>query len=97
MKPLPRAGLGKVLFSVNSSFTECGTLDTETLGKDVFVEWQTLGKGGSRERAVSDRLKLTAVSFCRGPKAGTRQRRSLPNVFYVSTLCRPICTILKQL
>jgi hypothetical protein len=32
-----------------------------TLGKDVFAECRTLGKGSSRQRAVSDRLKLTTV------------------------------------
>jgi hypothetical protein len=50
------------------------TRHRNTLGKDMFAEWQRLGKGGPRQRAVSDRLKLTAVSLCRGPKVGTRQR-----------------------
>jgi hypothetical protein len=45
-----------------------------TLGKDVFAECRTLGKGGARQRAVSGRLKLTAVNLCRGPVVGTRQR-----------------------
>jgi hypothetical protein len=45
-----------------------------TFGKDIFAEWQTLGKGDARQRAVSGRLKLTAVSLCRGPRVGTRQR-----------------------
>jgi hypothetical protein len=45
------------------------------LGKDKFAECQTLGKGGSRQRAVNGRpKKLTAVSLCREPTAGTRQR-----------------------
>jgi hypothetical protein len=48
-----------------------------TLDKDVFAECRTLGKGGARQRAVSGRLKLTAVNFCRGPLVGTR---SLPGV-----------------
>jgi hypothetical protein len=107
------------------------TRHRETLGKDCFVEPQTLDKNGARQRAVSGRLQLTAVSFCRGPKAGTRQSRFFaecqisgtrqrgsllsafcghsakhififlfwpPNfLWYVSTLCRPICTILGQL
>jgi hypothetical protein len=41
------------------------TRHRETLGKDCFAERQTLGKDGSRQRAVS---------LCRGPKAGTRQK-----------------------
>jgi hypothetical protein len=67
-----------------------------TLDKHCFAERQTLGKDGTRQRAVSGRLKQTAVSLCRGPKAGTRQRgffaesqisgtrqrRSLPSVFF---------------
>jgi hypothetical protein len=44
------------------------------LGKDNFAECQTLGKDDTRQRAVSGRLKMTAVNLCRGPKVGTRQR-----------------------
>jgi hypothetical protein len=43
------------------------TRHRETLAKDCFAERQTLGKEGSRQRAVSGRLQLTAVSLCRGP------------------------------
>jgi hypothetical protein len=71
------------------------TRHSEGLVKDCFAERQTLGKDGSRQRAVSGSLQLTAVSLCRGPKAGmrqsllfaecqisgTRQRESLPSVF----------------
>jgi hypothetical protein len=105
------------------------TRHSEALDKDCFAKRQTLGKDGSRQRAVSGRLQLMAVSICRGPKVGTRQSRffaecqisgtlqrvSLPSVFcghsakhififlfsqrnflwYVSTLCRPTCTILR--
>jgi hypothetical protein len=58
------------------------TRHRETLGKGCFAERQTLDKYGARQRAVSGRLQLTAVSLCRGPKAGTRQRGSSPSVFY---------------
>jgi hypothetical protein len=102
-----------------------------TLGKNFYAECRTLGKEGARQRAVNDRLKLTAVNLCRGPSvvtrqrgffvecppAGTRQRQLCrvsfldtrqsiflffkfwqPNfLWYVSTLCRPTCTILGQL
>jgi hypothetical protein len=71
------------------------TQHSQALGKDCFAESQTLGKDDSRQRAVSGRLQLTAVSLYRGPKAGTRQsllfaecqisgtrqRESLPSVF----------------
>jgi hypothetical protein len=49
------------------------TRHRETLGKAVVAEWQTLGKEGARQRAVSGRLQLTSVRICRGPKSGTRQ------------------------
>jgi hypothetical protein len=32
------------------------TQHRETLGKESFAEWQTLGKNGARQRAVSGRL-----------------------------------------
>jgi hypothetical protein len=51
------------------------TRHIEALGKYCFAERQTLGKYDARQRAVSDRLQLTVVSLCRGPKAGTRQSR----------------------
>jgi hypothetical protein len=57
------------------------TRHSEALGKECFAERQTLGKDDSRQRDVSGSLQLTAVSLYRGPKAGTRQRGSLPSVF----------------
>jgi hypothetical protein len=41
------------------------TRHRQALGKDCFAESRTLGKDGSRQRAVSGRLQLTAVSLCR--------------------------------
>jgi hypothetical protein len=49
------------------------TRHSQALGEVCFAESQTLGKHGSRQMAVSGRLQLTAVSLCRGPKAGTRK------------------------
>jgi hypothetical protein len=51
------------------------TRHREALGKYCIAERQTLDKDGARQRAVSGRLQLTAVSLYRGPKAGTRQIR----------------------
>jgi hypothetical protein len=42
-----------------------GTRHRQALGKDCCAEGQALGKHGSRQRAVSGRLPLTAVSLCR--------------------------------
>jgi hypothetical protein len=69
--------LGKELFYRVRDTQHRGTLD-----KDCFAERQTLDKDSARQRSVSGRLKLTVVSLCRGPKAGTRQSRSLPSVFF---------------
>jgi hypothetical protein len=41
------------------------TRHSQALGKDCFAERQALDKYGSRQRAVSGRLQLTAVSLCR--------------------------------
>jgi hypothetical protein len=71
--PLPSAfyrALGKKTFVYRVQDTR----HRNTLGKDMFVEWQSLDKGGARQKAVSDRLKLAAVSLCRGSRTGTRQR-----------------------
>jgi hypothetical protein len=42
-----------------------GTRHRQALDKDCCAEGQALGKHGSRQRAVSGRLPLTAVSLCR--------------------------------
>jgi hypothetical protein len=74
-KALPRAALGKVRLSVTSWFTECRTLGTGPHSAKTCLPSvkdsakKALGKGPSA--AV---LKLTAVSLCREPKPGTRQR-----------------------
>jgi hypothetical protein len=41
------------------------TRHIQALGKDFFAERQALDKYVSRQRAVSGRLQLTAVSLCR--------------------------------
>jgi hypothetical protein len=54
---------------------------SQALGKNCFAESQTLGKDGSRQRAVSGRLQLTAVSLCRVPNIGHSAKDTLPSVF----------------
>jgi hypothetical protein len=58
------------------------TRHRNTLSKDIFAEWQTLGKGGARQRAVRGRLKLTVVSLCRGPALG--KEAFLPSAKYLA-------------
>jgi hypothetical protein len=91
------------------------TRHSQALAKNCFAESQALGKDGSRQRAVSGRLQLTAVSLYRVSNiwhsakrvfAECPMRHSAKHIFlfwspnflwYVPTLCRPICTILGQL
>jgi hypothetical protein len=74
-KALPSAALGKARLSATSLFTECWTLDTgrhsakTCLPSVKHSAKEALGKGPSA--AVP---KLTAVSRCRVPGVGTRQR-----------------------
>jgi hypothetical protein len=62
------------------------TRHIEALGKEPFAERQKLGIDGSRQRVVSGRLQLTAVSLCRGPKADTRQSRFFDECRITGTL-----------
>jgi hypothetical protein len=55
------------------------TRHRNTLGKDIFDERRTLDKGGARQRAVSGRLKLTAVNLCRVPNIWHSAKISLPS------------------
>jgi hypothetical protein len=57
------------------------TRHSQALSKDCFAESQTLGKDGSRQRAVSGHLQLTAVSLCRVPNIGHSAKDALPSVF----------------
>jgi hypothetical protein len=50
------------------------TRHRKTLDKDTFAEWQTLGKSGSRQRAVSDRSKADGRQPLPRAEVGTRQR-----------------------
>jgi hypothetical protein len=71
----------------------CQVQDTRyrnTLGKDIFAECRTLGKGDARQRAVSGRLKMTLVNLCRGPRVGTRQRGFFAECQPADTRQRPL-------
>jgi hypothetical protein len=78
-KALPRATLGKVRLSATSLFTECWTLGTgphSTKTRLPSVKHSAKGALGKGSSAAVP--KLTAVSLCREPRVGTRQR-----VFFV--------------
>jgi hypothetical protein len=56
----------------------------DALGNDKFAEGQTLGKGGSRQ---------SAVSLCREPTAGTRQRGFFAECHIVGTRQSVLCRV----
>jgi hypothetical protein len=57
------------------------TRHRKTLGKDNFTEWQTLGKGGSRQRAVSGRSKADGRQPLPRAEGRHSAKNSLPSVF----------------
>jgi hypothetical protein len=50
----------------------------------------TLGKDDAQQRAVSGRLKMTAINLCRGLRAGTRQRGFFAECQPADTRQRPL-------
>jgi hypothetical protein len=68
-KPLPSAALGKVLLSVMTAFAE-----SRTLGTGIHST-----KGGSRQRVVRRRLKLTVVTFAKSRVLALGKEYSLPS------------------
>jgi hypothetical protein len=93
-KALPRAALGKVRLSATSLFTECWTLGTgphsakTRLPSVKHSAKVALGKGPSA--AVP---KLTAVSLCREPRVGTRQRVFFAECQLLGTQQRTLCRV----
>jgi hypothetical protein len=91
---LSRAALGKVRLSAKSLFTECWTLGTGThsaktrLPSVKHSAKRVLGKEPSA--AVP---KLTAVSLCREPTVGTRQRVFFAECQVVGTRQRSLCRV----
>jgi hypothetical protein len=93
-KALPRAALGKVRISVTCRFTECRTLGTgphsakTCLPSVQHSAKKALGKGPS-----ATVLKLTAVSLCREPRTGTRQRGFFVECQILGTRQRRLCRV----
>jgi hypothetical protein len=91
-KALPRAALDKVRLSATSLFTECWTLGTgphsskTRLPSVKHSAKVAIGKGPSA--AVP---KMTAVSLCREPRVGTRQRVFFAECQIVGTRQRTLC------
>jgi hypothetical protein len=93
-KALPSAALGEARFSATRLFTECWTLGTgwhsakTSLPSVKHSAKGALGKGPST--AVP---KLTAVSLCQEPTAGTRQRGFFAECHTSSTRQRTLCRV----
>jgi hypothetical protein len=74
-KALPSAALGKARLSAKRLFTECWTLGTgRHSAKTSLPSVKHSAKGALGKGPSTAVLKLTAVSLCREPAAGTRQR-----------------------
>jgi hypothetical protein len=74
-KALPRAALGKVRLSATSLFTECWTLGTGPHSAKTRLPSVKHSAKGALGKGPSVAIpKLTAVSLCREPTVGTRQR-----------------------
>jgi hypothetical protein len=93
-KDLPSVALGKVRLSAKSPFTESWTLGTgrhsakTSLPSVKHSAKGALGKGPSA--AVPE---LTAVSLCREPSAGTRQRGLFAECYIVDTRQMILCRV----
>jgi hypothetical protein len=75
-KALPRAALGNVKLSAKSLFTECWALGTGPhSAKTRLPSVKHSAKGALGKEPSAAVPKLTAVSLCREPTVGTRQRR----------------------
>jgi hypothetical protein len=74
-KALPSAALGKARLSAKRLFTECWTLGTgRHSAKTSLPSVKHSAKGALGKGPSTAVLKLMAVSLCREPAAGTRQR-----------------------
>jgi hypothetical protein len=93
-KALPRAALGKVRLSATSLFTECWTLGTgphSAKTRVPSVKHSAKGALGKGPSAVVP--KLTAVSLCREPRIGTRQRVFFAECQIVGTRQSSLCRV----
>jgi hypothetical protein len=80
-KSFPSAALDKVLLSVTTTFTESRTLGTgKHSAKTSLPSAQYSANGNTRQRAVSRRLKLTAVIFAKSRVLALGKESSMPSV-----------------
>jgi hypothetical protein len=93
-KALPSAALGKVRISAKNPFTECSTLGTgQHSAKTSLPSVHHSAKGALGKGPSAAVPKLTAVSLCREPTAGTRQRGFFAECHIVGTRQRRLCRV----
>jgi hypothetical protein len=91
-KALPSAALGKASLSAKRFFPECWTLGTgRHSAKTSLPSVKHSAKGALGKGPSTAVLKLTAVSLCREPAAGTRQRWFFAECHKSSTRQRALC------
>jgi len=93
-KALPSAALGKVRLSEKSPFTECWTLGTGRHSAKTSLPSVTHSANGALGKGPSAAVpELTAVSLCREPTAGTRQRCFFAECHVIDTRQSPLCRV----
>jgi hypothetical protein len=93
-KAFTSAALGKARLSANRLFTECWTLGTgRHSAKTSLPSVKHSAKGALGKGPSTAVLKLTAVSLCREPAAGTRQRGFFAECHKSSTRQRALCRV----
>jgi hypothetical protein len=91
---LPRAALGKVRLSAKNLFTECWTLGTGPhSAKTRLPSVKHSAKGALSKEPSAAVPTLTAVSLCREPMVGTRQRGFFAECQIVGTRQRRLCRV----
>jgi hypothetical protein len=93
-KALPRTALGKVRLSAQRLFTECWTLDRgQHSAKTGLPSVKHSAKGALGKKPSAAVPKLTAVSICRVPTVGSRQRCFFAECHAAGTRQRKLCRV----
>jgi hypothetical protein len=94
LKSLPSAALGKAILSATRLFTERSTLGTGRHSAKTSLPSAKHSAKGALGKGPSEAVpKLTAVSLCREPAAGTRQRVFFAECHTSSSRQRPLCRV----
>jgi hypothetical protein len=93
-KALPKAALGKVRLSAQRLFTECWTLGRgQHSAKTGLPSVKHSAKEALGKKPSAAVPKLTAVSICRVPTVGSRQRCFFAECHAAGTRQRKLCRV----